>query len=117
VARAEGDTSNEGGPKGPCRTNYEGQAGREAQRQEASTDRSGVGLAHSIQPQGENPEAGEGANRATQSAQATSTARKAERNWQTFLRATAEKARTSTAGDALSERLTGLFDVCESELI
>jgi hypothetical protein len=55
VARAEGDTSNEGGPKGPCRTNYEGQAGREAQRQEAPTDRSGVGLAHSIQPQGKTP--------------------------------------------------------------
>ena len=48
VARAEGNTSNEGGPKGPCRTNCEGQAGREAQRQGAPTDRSGVGLAHSI---------------------------------------------------------------------
>src|ERR1039457_5096874 len=43
VARAEGTTSNEGGPKGPCRTNYEGQAGREAQRQRAPTDHSGVG--------------------------------------------------------------------------
>jgi RNA-directed DNA polymerase len=95
VARAEGNTSNEGGPEGPCRTNYEGQAGREAQRQEAPTDLSGVGLAHSIQPQGENPEAGEGANRATQSAQATSAVRMTERDWQTFLRAIAEKAHTN----------------------
>ena len=94
VARAEGDTSNEGGPKGPCRTNCEGQAGKEAQRQEAPTDRSGVGLAHSIQPQGENPQAGEGANRATQSAQATRAVRTTERDWQTFLRAIAEKAHT-----------------------
>jgi len=30
VARAEGDTRNEGGPEGSCRTNCEGQAGREA---------------------------------------------------------------------------------------
>ena len=95
VARAEGNTSNEGGPKGPCRTNYEGQAGREAQRQGAQTDRSGVGLAHSIQPQGETPEAGEGANRATQSAQATSAVRMTEKDWQTFLRAIAEKAHTN----------------------
>ena len=33
VARAEGNTRNEGGPEGPCRTNCEGQAGREAQTQ------------------------------------------------------------------------------------
>src|SRR5882762_10565783 len=38
VARAEGDTSNEGGPEGSCRTNCEGQAGREAQRQGAPPD-------------------------------------------------------------------------------
>jgi hypothetical protein len=31
VARAEGNTRNEGDPKSPCRTNYESQAGREAQ--------------------------------------------------------------------------------------
>ena len=33
VARAEGNTRNEGDPESPCRTNYEGQAGREVQRQ------------------------------------------------------------------------------------
>jgi retron-type reverse transcriptase len=94
VARAEGNTSNEGGPSGPCRTNCEGQAGREAQRQGAPTERSGVGLAHNIQPQGESPEAGEGANRATQSAQETRAVRTTGKDWQTFLRAIAEKAHT-----------------------
>ena len=39
VARAEADTRNRGGPESPCRTNYEGQAGRMAQRQEASSAR------------------------------------------------------------------------------
>ena len=97
VARAEEGASNEGGPNGPCRTNCEGQAGREAQRQGASPDSSGVGLAHSIQPQiGDSGlEAGEGANRATQSAQATRAVRTTERDWQTFLRAIAEKAGTN----------------------
>jgi group II intron reverse transcriptase/maturase len=52
-------------------------------------------LAHSIQWHGENPEAGEGANRATQSAQETRTVRTTEKDWQTFLRAIAEKARTN----------------------
>ena len=97
VARVEEGASNEGGPKGPCRTNCEGQAGREAQRQGAPTDSSGVGLAHSIQPQTRlrGSEAGEGANRATQSAQATSAVRTTEKDWQTFLRAIAEKASTN----------------------
>ena len=62
------------------------------QRQEAPTDEPGVGLAHSIQPQGASPEAGEGANKSTQSAQATSPVRTTENDWQTFLRAIAEKA-------------------------
>src|SRR5215212_2121715 len=79
VARAEGDTSNEGGPKGSCRTNYEGQAGRQAQRQEVLADHSGVGLAHSIREQGASPDSGEGANRATQLAQATSPVRKTDK--------------------------------------
>jgi RNA-directed DNA polymerase len=92
VARAEGDTRNEGGPEGSCRTNCEGQAGREARRKEAHPDAPGVGLAHSIQRQGASPEAGEGANRATQSAQETSAVRTTEQDWQTFLRAIAEKA-------------------------
>jgi group II intron reverse transcriptase/maturase len=41
------------------------------------------------------PEAGEGANKSTQSAQATSAVRTTERDWQTFLRAIAEKAFTN----------------------
>lgn len=94
VARAEGNTRNEGDPKSPCRTNYEGQAGREAQRQGKPPGDSGVGLAHSNQQQGASPEAGEGANRSTQSAQATRTVRTTEEDWQTFLRAIAEKAYT-----------------------
>jgi RNA-directed DNA polymerase len=94
VARAEGNTRNEGDPKSPCRTNYEGQAGREAQRQGKPPGASEVGLAHSSQQQGASPEAGEGANRSTQSAQATRTVRTTEQDWQTFLRAIAEKAST-----------------------
>ena len=92
VARAEGVARNRGGPESPCRTNCEGQAGRAAQRQEVPSDPPGVGLAHSIQPQGASPEAGEGANKSTQSAQATSAVRTTEKDWQTFLRAIAEKA-------------------------
>src|SRR5204863_4439066 len=46
VARAEGNTRNEGDPKSPCRTNYEGQAGREAERQGMPPGATGVGLAH-----------------------------------------------------------------------
>lgn len=94
VARAEGNTTNEGGPGGPCRTNCEGQAGREAQRQEVPPDLSGVGLAHSIHGQGASPHYGEGANRATQPAQATSPVRMTGQDWPTFLRAIAEKAST-----------------------
>jgi len=96
VARAEGNTSNEGGPESPCRTNYESQAGKEMQRQEASPDVSGVGLAHSIQRQGASPDSGEGANRVTQPSQATSAVRKTDKDWPTFLRAIAEKAFTCT---------------------
>jgi len=95
VARAEADARNRGGPESPCRTNYESQAGRAAQRQEAPTDAPGVGSVHSIQQQGASPEAGEGADRTTQSAQATSTVRTTEPDWQTFLRAIAEKAYTN----------------------
>jgi len=95
VARVEGDASNRGGPESSCRTNCEGQAGREAQRQEAPPDTPGVGLAHSRPPQGNSPEGVEGANRSTQSAQATSAVRTTERDWQTFLRAIAEKAFTN----------------------
>jgi len=51
-------------------------------------------LANSSQQQGASPEAGEGANKSTQSAQATRTVRTTEQDWQTFLRAIAEKAHT-----------------------
>jgi len=95
VARAEGGARNRGGPESPCRTNCEGQAGRETQRQEASPDTPGVGLARSIAQQGKSPEAKEGANRSTQSAQATRAVRTTEQDWQTFLRAIAEKAFTN----------------------
>ena len=92
VARAEGEARNRGGPAGPCRTNCEGQAGRGAQRQEALSGQPGVGSPHSTQRQGASPEAGEGGDRLTQSAQATSAVRKTEPNWPTFLRTIAEKA-------------------------
>ena len=95
VARDEADARNRGCPESPCRTNYEGQAGRAAQRQEAPSGTPGVGSAHTIQWQGASPDAGEGADRATQSAQATSTVRTTEADWQTFLRAIAEKAFTN----------------------
>ena len=95
VARAEADARNRGGPESPCRTNYESQAGRTAQRQEAPSGPPGVGSAHSIQRQGASPDAGEGADKSTQPAQATSTVRTTEADWQTFLRAIAEKAITN----------------------
>jgi RNA-directed DNA polymerase len=95
VARAEGSIWNEGDPVSPCRTNCEGQAGREAQAQSSASWPPGVGLAHSSQQQGASPEAGEGdTNKSTQSAQATRTVRTTEQDWQTFLRAIAEKAHT-----------------------
>jgi hypothetical protein len=87
VARAEADARNRGGPESPCRTNCEGQAGRAAQRQEVPPESPGVGSAHSIQPQGASSEAGEGADRSTQPAQATRAVRTTEADWQTFLRA------------------------------
>ena len=129
VARAEGDTRNEGGPESPCRTNYEGQTGKEAQRQEAPPDTPGVGLVHSSQQPGANRQAGEGANRSTQSAQATRTVRTTEQDWQTFLRAIAEKAYTQPryalpAGAELLSKvrrrcaaLAAVAGECESELI
>ena len=82
VARAEGDTSNEGGPEGPCRTNCEGQAGREAQPQKSASWLPGVGLANSSQRQGASPEAGEGANSQTKLTQATNAVRLTEPHWQ-----------------------------------
>ena len=75
VARAEGNTWNEGDPNSPCRTNCEGQAGREAQTQRSASWLPGVGLAHNSQPQGASPEAGEGANTQTKLTQATTAVR------------------------------------------
>jgi len=94
VARTEGDARNEGGPENPCRTNCEGQAGTKAQRQEAPTEAPGVGWVHSTRPQSQSSEAREGTHRATQPAQATRPVRTTEQDWQTFLRAIAEKAYT-----------------------
>src|SRR2546422_7448393 len=71
VARAEADARNRGGPESPCRTNYEGQAGRVAQRQEAPPESPGVGSAHSIQWQGTGPDTGEGADVLAKHTQAT----------------------------------------------
>ena len=92
VARAEGDTRNRGGPKHSGRSNCESQAGTMTQRQGVSSGGSGVGSAHSRSPQGRGPEATEGADRSMWPAQATRTVRMTEKDWQTFLRALAEKA-------------------------
>ena len=93
VARAEGDARNWGGPESSCRTKCEGQAGREAQPKEARPeDAPGVRSARSTPTQGASPEVAEGADTLTQSAQATSPVRTTEQDWQTFLRAIAEKA-------------------------
>jgi RNA-directed DNA polymerase len=93
VARTEGDTRNWGGPEGPCRTNCEGQAGKEPQRKEAvPQDPPGVRSVHSTSRQGASPDAAEGSDTLTQPAQATGPVRMTESDWQTFLRAIAEKA-------------------------
>jgi RNA-directed DNA polymerase len=92
VAREEGFARNRGGPESPCRTNCEGQAGREAQRQGAPP-----GYRESDQlivsgGKAQAPTRREGADMLTQPAQATSPVRTTEQDWQTFLRAIAEKA-------------------------
>ena len=94
VARAEENARNRGGPEDSCRTNCAGQAGKPPQRQEAGAeDVQGVGSAHSRPQQGASPEVAEGADKITQPAQATGPVRMTEQDWQTFLRAIAEKAR------------------------
>jgi len=94
VARAEGDARNWGGPESSCRTNCECQAGKALQRQEAEAEGAqGVGLARSTWQQGASPEAKEGANTLTQTTKATGPERMSESDWQTFLRAIADKAR------------------------
>jgi hypothetical protein len=72
VARAAEAARNQGDPGGSRRTNYEGQAGRGVQRQEERPEaRQGVGFVHSSPWQDASLEAGEGANRLTKHAQAT----------------------------------------------
>src|ERR1035437_457829 len=94
VAREEGTARNQGDPVFSRRTNYEGQAGREVQRQEGPTEGTpGVGSLHSSSRQGASPEMSEGGDRTTQSAQATSAVGTTGQSWPTFLRAIADKAR------------------------
>ena len=93
VARAEGDTRNRGGPKHSGRSNCESQAGTTTQRQGVSSGDSGVGSAHNRSLQGQSPEATEGTDMSMPPAQGTSTVRMTEKDWQTFLRALAEKAK------------------------
>jgi hypothetical protein len=63
---------NQADPAGSLRTHYEGQAGREVQRQaERPEARQGVGFVHSSPWQDASLEAGEGANRLTKHAQAS----------------------------------------------
>jgi len=95
VASAERSTWNEGGPESSCRTNCEGQAGRQAQPKEASAGDPGVGWVHSSRRQGQGPDAGEGTHESTQSAEATHPVRTTGKDWQTFLQAIAEKASTA----------------------
>ena len=57
VAREEGTVRNQGDPVFSRRTNYEGQVGREVQRQGGPTERTpGVGSLHSSSRQGASPE-------------------------------------------------------------
>ena len=105
VARAEADARNRGGPESPCRTNYEGQAGRAAQRQEAPPGTPGVGSAHSIQLQGTSPETGEGADVLAKHTQATRTVRMTD---QTGKPSCERRRRASTKSPVRYSR-TGLF--------
>jgi RNA-directed DNA polymerase len=94
VAREEGDMRNLGEPESSRRTNYESQAGREAQRQEAQTEETQeVGSVRSSLRQGKTPEASQGTDKQTKPAQATGPVRMTEKGWQTFLQAITEKAR------------------------
>jgi len=73
VARAEGDTRNEGGLELSRRTNCASQAGMPMRRQGALVKAvRGVGSARSRTPQGNSPEVSEGADNLAKSTQATS---------------------------------------------
>jgi len=96
VAREERTVRNQGDPVISRRTNYEDQAGRNAQRQEGRAEgKPGVGSLHSSarQPQGIGAEEREGGDRTTQPVQATSAVGTTGQSWPTFLRAIADKAR------------------------
>ena len=93
VASEERTARNQGDPELSRRTNYESQAGRNVQRQGGQTEATvGVGSPHSSNGQGASPDRGEGGDRTTQAAQATSPVRTTEQSWPTFLRAIADKA-------------------------
>jgi hypothetical protein len=90
VARDEDDTRNWGDPENSRRTNCEGQAGRESQRQGGTPDGTqGVGSAHSSSRQtgATWSEVSEGADTSTKPAQALSTVSLTETCWRTFLQA------------------------------
>ena len=94
VACAEDDTRNWGDPENSRRTNCEGQAGRESQRQGGTPDGTqGVGSVHisSWQIGTTWSEVSEGADTSTKPAQAISTVRLTETSWRTFLQAIAVK--------------------------
>ncbi len=94
VACAEDDTRNWGGPENSRRTNCEGQAGRESQRQGGTPDGTqGVGSAHSSSRQtgATWSEVSEGADTSTKPAQVISTVSLTEPCWRTFLQAIAVK--------------------------
>src|SRR6266576_3667100 len=89
VAREERTVRNQGDPVISRRTNYEDQAGRNAQRQEGRAEgKPGVGSLHSSarQPQGIGAEEREGGDRTTQPVQATSAVGTTGQSWPTFLR-------------------------------
>lgn len=93
VARVEQTIRNRGDPERSRRTNCEGQAGRPDQRQEGTAqDALGVGSLHRNSGQGQCPDLGEGGDRSTQPAQATSAVRTTGQSWPTFLRAIADQA-------------------------
>lgn len=95
VAREERTARNLGDPACARRTNYESQAGKPTQRQEAAAaSKPGVRLTHSsAQPPWQaEVETSQGVNRTAQPAQETRTVRPTEDPWQTSLQAIARKA-------------------------
>ena len=75
-------------------------------------DTPGIGWVHSTGPQSQSSEAREGTHRETQSAQATGPVRTTEQDWQTFLRARAEKANTQK-----HYRFRGLYRMINQDVL